>query len=81
MPCMLIDNPYQSREIMELTGAQPTHPGAETLFEELVPQIDEYAAEVDRVYAPVWACMGGDPLTKYTEEHQKREKVKADRKS
>jgi MoaA/NifB/PqqE/SkfB family radical SAM enzyme len=73
MPCMLIDNPQQSREIMELTGARPTHPGAETLFEELVPAIDEYAAEVDRVYTPVWSCMGGDPLTKYTEARKQRQ--------
>ncbi len=56
-PCMLIDNPEQSREIMALTGAQPTHPGAETLFTELRGSIDRYAAEVERVYAPVWSCM------------------------
>jgi MoaA/NifB/PqqE/SkfB family radical SAM enzyme len=76
MPCMLVDNPNQSREIMELMGAKPTHPGAETLFEELVPQIDEYAARVDKVYTPVWSCMGGDPLTKYTEEREKKKKEK-----
>jgi MoaA/NifB/PqqE/SkfB family radical SAM enzyme len=56
-PCMLIDNPEQSREIMALTGAQPTHPGAESLFTELRADIDDYAAEVERVYAPVWSCM------------------------
>lgn len=71
MPCMLVDNPNQSREIVAMTGAQPTHPGAESLFEELVPQIDKYAAEVDRVYTPVWSCMGGDPLTKYTDAKEK----------
>ena len=62
MPCMLIDNPRQSREIMALTGARPTHPGAESLIEQLAPAIDEYAAEVERVYTPVWSCMaaGGD---------------------
>ena len=56
-PCMLIDNPDQSREIMTLTGAQPTHPGAESLFTELRASIDEYALEVERVYGPVWSCM------------------------
>lgn len=56
-PCMLIDNPDQSREIMALTGAQPTHPGAESLFTELRASIDDYAAEVERVYGPVWSCM------------------------
>ena len=58
-PCMLIDNPEQSRAIMALTGAQPTHPGAESLFTELRGSIDDYAAEVERVYAPVWSCMVG----------------------
>ena len=42
----------------------------------LVPQIDEYAARVDKVYTPVWSCMGGDPLTKYTEEREKKKKEK-----
>jgi MoaA/NifB/PqqE/SkfB family radical SAM enzyme len=56
-PCMLIDNPEQSRAIMALTGARPTHPGAESLFTELRASIDDYAAEVERVYAPVWSCM------------------------
>jgi MoaA/NifB/PqqE/SkfB family radical SAM enzyme len=59
MPCMLIDNPHQSREIVELTGAKPTHPGAESLLEQLAPAIDDYAAEVERVYDPVWSCMAG----------------------
>ena len=57
MPCMLIDNPQQAREIVELTGARPTHPGAESLVEQLAPAVDEYAAEVERVYAPLWSCM------------------------
>ena len=56
-PCMLIDQPEQSREIMALTGAHPTHPGAESLLTELRAPIDEYAAEVERVYAPVWSCL------------------------
>ena len=57
MPCMLIDNPEQSREIMALTGAHPTHPGAESMFTELRADLDAYSAEVDRVYTPVWSCM------------------------
>jgi MoaA/NifB/PqqE/SkfB family radical SAM enzyme len=56
MPCMLIDNPRESREIIASTGARPTHPGAESLMEQLVPAIDEYAAEVERIYEPVWSC-------------------------
>ena len=34
-PCMLIDNPQQSREIVATTGARPTHEGAESLITEL----------------------------------------------
>jgi hypothetical protein len=75
MPCMLIDNPQQSREIMKITAARPTHPGAESIFEQLVPAIDEYAAEVERVYAPVWSCISHDPLESYTNEHARKQKV------
>jgi len=54
---MLIDNPRHSREIMEVSGAQPTHPGAEVMLTELRNDLDRYAAEVERVYEPVWSCM------------------------
>jgi MoaA/NifB/PqqE/SkfB family radical SAM enzyme len=53
-PCMLIDNPEQSREIVALTGARPTHEGAESLVTELCGALDHYSAEVKRVYGPVW---------------------------
>jgi MoaA/NifB/PqqE/SkfB family radical SAM enzyme len=56
MPCMLIDNPEMSREIVELTGAKPTHPGAESLFTRLRGEIDDYADEVERVFTPAWDC-------------------------
>jgi MoaA/NifB/PqqE/SkfB family radical SAM enzyme len=55
MPCMLIDNPDQSREIMAETGAQPTHEGAESLVTELCGALDEYSAGVARVYEAVWS--------------------------
>ena len=57
MPCMLIDNPQHSREIIAKTGAHPTHHGAETLITQLQADLDDYATEVDRVYQPVWSCM------------------------
>jgi MoaA/NifB/PqqE/SkfB family radical SAM enzyme len=77
MPCMWIDNPDISREIMEKTGAQPTHDGADVMLKDLQKQLDEYAEGVDRIYTPVWSCMGGDPLTKYTEEREAEEKHEA----
>jgi len=56
MPCMLIDNPHHSREIMAVSGARPTHPGADGYFGEMAGELDEYAAEVERVYAPIWSA-------------------------
>ena len=40
MPCMLIDNPHHSREIIAKTGAHPTHDGAETLITQLQSDLD-----------------------------------------
>ena len=54
MPCMLIDNPHQSREIMAATGAKPTHDGAESIITGLCGALDQYSAEVERVYTPLW---------------------------
>ena len=47
-PCMWLDNPTRSREIMEATG--PSHaPGAEVMFTRLRSDLDAYAAKVDRI--------------------------------
>jgi hypothetical protein len=54
MPCMLIDNPAQSREIMAACHACPTHAGAESLVTGLCGALDEYSADVTRVYDPLW---------------------------
>jgi MoaA/NifB/PqqE/SkfB family radical SAM enzyme len=59
MPCMLIDNPTMSREIVAVTGAHPTHDGAEVMLTELRQELDQYAAEVERVYDPIWSCLSG----------------------
>jgi MoaA/NifB/PqqE/SkfB family radical SAM enzyme len=55
MPCMLIDNPCQSREIMAASGARPTHEGAESLVTGLCRAVDAYSADVSRVYEPLWS--------------------------
>jgi MoaA/NifB/PqqE/SkfB family radical SAM enzyme len=55
MPCMLIDNPCQSREIMAASGARPTHEGAESLVTGLCGAVDAYSADVSRVYEPLWS--------------------------
>jgi len=42
-PCMMIDSPHVLREVVEATGAQPTHDGAGTLVREYAAALDEYA--------------------------------------
>jgi hypothetical protein len=54
MPCMLIDNPEQSREIMAACHACPTHAGAESIVTGLCGALDEYSADVTRLYEPLW---------------------------
>ncbi|MEZ5125576.1 MAG: radical SAM protein [Thermoleophilia bacterium] len=71
MPCMWIDNPQCSREIMAVTGARPTHEGAGVMITELRDQLDEYSAEANRVFGPPWACMRHIPL----EDRTSREKL------
>lgn len=44
-PCMLIDRPHVFRSYVEEYGPRPTHPGAETLVEELASGLDEHARE------------------------------------
>lgn len=59
MPCMWIDSPQVAREIMAVTGAQPTHKHADVMLTKLRTQLDAYAAETARVLNPVWNCMTG----------------------
>ncbi len=42
-PCMIIDHPEILRAVVEEGGARPTHAGAETLIQDLAPDLDEYA--------------------------------------
>jgi hypothetical protein len=39
-----------------MIAAPPTHPGAESLVEQLAPALAEYASEVERVYTPLGSC-------------------------
>ncbi len=57
MPCMWIDNPNCSREIMSVTGARPTHDGADVMLTDLREELDHYSAEAGRVIGPAWHCM------------------------
>jgi len=54
LPCPLIDNPWDSRIFLKTPGVYPTHPGAETLIEDLKDDLDKYSQGVHQVYKKVW---------------------------
>lgn len=49
MPCMIIDNPQILREVVKVSGAYPTHKGAQSILEELAPYLDAYAKRMEEV--------------------------------
>jgi MoaA/NifB/PqqE/SkfB family radical SAM enzyme len=53
-PCMIIDNPRVLHEICRENKPRPTHPEAEKLLQEFAPALESYAAEVSRVFDPIW---------------------------
>jgi len=54
LPCPIIDHPSVLRKAVERSGAHPTHDGAESLFSELRPGLQEYSAKVRERLNPVW---------------------------
>lgn len=54
MPCSIIDNPHILREIVEETGAYPTHKGAETIITTLAEQLDAYSEEWGKYANKAW---------------------------
>ena len=53
-PCMIIDNPHELRDLVQGYDAHPTHPGAETLVEDLAPKLDRYAEEYHAIAEETW---------------------------
>lgn len=53
-PCMIIDKPHELRELVRRHHAYSTHPGAETLLEELAPELDRYAEEYHAIAEETW---------------------------
>jgi MoaA/NifB/PqqE/SkfB family radical SAM enzyme len=54
-PCPIIDNPWALREIVRLSGAHPTHEGADTVLGgEIGEFLDRRAAEWKRISDPIW---------------------------
>jgi len=67
-PCMLIDRPEVSREIVEKTGAYFTHEGADCLFTELRDKIDQYALSYREIADKVW--YNDEKYAKYVKRQQ-----------
>jgi len=53
-PCMIIDWPHVLREVVEATGARPSHPGAEAVITSLAPELDAYARAYGALADRVW---------------------------
>ncbi|MFP4176925.1 MAG: radical SAM protein [Candidatus Brocadiia bacterium] len=53
-PCMLIDRPQVFRRLAEKHGAEPTHPGAETLITSLADDMDEQARGWEELATQAW---------------------------
>jgi hypothetical protein len=53
-PCPIIDNPQALREIVQISGAHPTHEGAETVLDgEIGSFLDQRSAEWKRISDPI----------------------------
>jgi MoaA/NifB/PqqE/SkfB family radical SAM enzyme len=53
-PCMLIDHPENGREFLGMEGVYPTHNGADAIFTDLAPQMDDYAKRYGEIADQTW---------------------------
>lgn len=53
-PCMIIDHPEVSREMLAMEGAYPTHAGADTIFDGLAGAMDDYARAYAEIADEAW---------------------------
>jgi MoaA/NifB/PqqE/SkfB family radical SAM enzyme len=53
-PCIIIDHPHLLRQVVEQTGAVPTHSGAETLLTDCSGRLDRYAAAYGELADELW---------------------------
>lgn len=53
-PCMIIDNPWIMRKIIEEFSPRFTHPGAEEIYTELKDEMDAYAEQYAKLADRVW---------------------------
>ncbi|MGM0410157.1 MAG: radical SAM protein [Bacillota bacterium] len=54
MPCPIIDNPKELREMVKESGAEPTHPGADNIFnKEVAESLEDLAEEWSEKSEPI----------------------------
>jgi hypothetical protein len=51
---MIIDHPHLLRQVVDQTGAFPTHSGAETLLTDCSGGLDRYAAAYGKLADELW---------------------------
>jgi MoaA/NifB/PqqE/SkfB family radical SAM enzyme len=59
-PCMVIDHPHILREVIEQSGAHPTHPGAEAILTQFAPELDRYALVYGKLADALWSEQSPD---------------------
>jgi len=69
-PCMIIDNPWVLREIVERCHPRPTHPGAESIVTELADFLNDYARRWKETSDPHWQ-------TEYAQGREQSERGRA----
>jgi len=53
-PCLIIDHPHLLRQVVEESGAHPTHPGAETILTQFSGEMKEYALAYGKLADDLW---------------------------
>jgi MoaA/NifB/PqqE/SkfB family radical SAM enzyme len=53
-PCLVIDHPHLLRQVVEESGAHPTHPGAETILTQFSDDMEQYASAYGKLADALW---------------------------
>ena len=62
-PCMIIDNPWVLREVVEENNAHPTHPGAESILSgDTASRLNKYAEEYKWLADTAWQTYTPDEI-------------------
>jgi len=53
-PCLIIDHPHLLRQVVEESGAHPTHPGAESILTQFSDDMNQYASAFGKLADALW---------------------------